>query len=100
MICEKCNTEMPLREGKFGKFYFCPNQHVCKTKTITYKERSFNYSENEDIDDGYNMWLFNKKIDYLIPSYTDSELEGMYIDSERAYENGTYNDWEDVYIGH
>lgn len=36
MICPKCGNEMQLRNGRFGEFYFCPNQYKgCKQKTIT-----------------------------------------------------------------
>ena len=35
MKCPTCETDMKTRSGKFGDFYFCPNQHVCKQKTIT-----------------------------------------------------------------
>lgn len=36
MKCPTCNIEMQTRGGRFGEFYFCPNQyHGCTQKTIT-----------------------------------------------------------------
>ncbi len=36
MKCPKCKTEMPLRTGPFGNFYYCPNQHTtCRQRTIS-----------------------------------------------------------------
>lgn len=35
MICDKCEAEMILRNGKFGEFYFCPNQYECGKKTVS-----------------------------------------------------------------
>lgn len=35
MICEKCNSEMALRSGINGDFFFCHNQRSCGQKTIT-----------------------------------------------------------------
>ena len=30
LICPKCNSELKLREGKYGKFYGCSNYPKCK----------------------------------------------------------------------
>ena len=35
MKCTQCNTEMQVRDGRFGQFYFCPNQLECGQKTIS-----------------------------------------------------------------
>lgn len=36
MKCRECKTEMTLRSGQFGNFYFCPEQYNgCKQKTIS-----------------------------------------------------------------
>jgi len=32
---------MQQRNGKFGNFLFCPNQHACKQKTITVRAINF-----------------------------------------------------------
>ena len=40
MKCPSCGNNMQAREGKFGEFYFCPKQHICKQKTITTKQSS------------------------------------------------------------
>ena len=33
--CLCCGDEMLTNSGKFGEFYYCPNQKVCGQKTIT-----------------------------------------------------------------
>lgn len=36
MLCPKCKTEMGIRDGKFGQFYYCPNSSSKDPhKTIT-----------------------------------------------------------------
>lgn len=48
MKCGCCDNDMILRNGKFGEFYFCPNQKVCGQKTIT-KEPATLMNELRDI---------------------------------------------------
>jgi len=38
--CLCCGDEMLTNSGKFGEFYYCPNQKVCGQKTITKKPAS------------------------------------------------------------
>lgn len=38
MICEKCNSDMKLRSGVHGDFWFCPKQKSCGQKTISHHE--------------------------------------------------------------
>ncbi len=36
MMCPTCTAAMQLRDGKFGAFYFCPEQYSgCEQKTIS-----------------------------------------------------------------
>lgn len=101
MLCLKCNTEMKLRNGKFGEFYFCPNQHRCGAKTITKNvERSYSSVTGATASLGYETWVRNMLIDSLIPNYSEGELWEMYMDDEISIDNGTYNEWYDAYIGH
>lgn len=101
MLCLKCNTEMKLRNGKFGEFYFCPNQHRCGAKTITKNtERHCLSVTDTAMSLGYETWARNRLIDSLIPNYSEGELWEMYMDDEIAIDNGTYNEWHDAYIGH
>lgn len=38
MKCPTCRTNMVKRSGKFGQFYFCPNQYSgCNQKTLSCK---------------------------------------------------------------
>lgn len=50
MKCPSCETKMKVRNGKFGEFYFCPKQHICKQKTIT-KEVISNSNSNSSLYD-------------------------------------------------
>jgi ssDNA-binding Zn-finger/Zn-ribbon topoisomerase 1 len=34
-LCPSCKTAMTLRAGKFGEFYFCPEQAKCGQPTIS-----------------------------------------------------------------
>ena len=51
--CPSCGQVMKVRDGKFGKFYFCLDQHICGQKTITVRseEQEMSYTScNPDID--------------------------------------------------
>lgn len=36
--CPKCKTQMILRNGQYGEFFFCPNNKVCGAKVIGKKQ--------------------------------------------------------------
>lgn len=84
--CKYCHKEMVLRNGKFGNFYFCPNQRHCGAKTISASDIS---TGNPGVD----------LILSLIPEYTKDELEQMYYEDEVRAQNGECMGWDDVWIG-
>lgn len=101
MLCLKCNTEMKLRNGKFGEFHFCPNQQRCGAKTITKNvEVTHSNSFETTMSVEYMMWSRSRMIDSLIPNYSEGELWEMYESDEIAINNGTYNEWNDAHIGY
>lgn len=74
MLCPSCDTEMMIRSGKFGKFWFCPNQHQCNQSTITYRSEENN---------GCRYTISDNSL-YHEAQFLESELTGM----ERiSYEN-------------
>lgn len=38
MDCPICETRTERREGRFGPFLFCPQQNICKQRTLTIRE--------------------------------------------------------------
>lgn len=99
MLCLKCNTEMKVRGGKFGEFYYCPDQHRCGAKTITKNvETPFSEELETTMSMGYVTWARNRVIDNLIPNYSEDDLRRFYMDDEINIANGTYNEWCDFHI--
>lgn len=94
MICQKCNTEMKIQSGRFGEFYFCPNQLKCGCKTISKKDKT-TYTEFDSSDYGSFEYALNQ----LIPNYTKEEIEGMYADDEIDALMGIQPEWQDAFIG-
>lgn len=84
--CSSCGHSMTLRNGKFGEFYFCPNQSWCGGKTVTAINVDGTGNPTVDI-------LLS-----LIPNYTKDEIEQMYFEDERKAELGIFDDWYDVWI--
>lgn len=83
--CKYCGNQMVLRNGKFGEFYFCPNQRTCGSPTIS----------------ACNVSTGNTGVDIilsLIPNYTKDEIEQMYYEDELRAQNGEFMDWQDVWI--
>ena len=36
-LCSLCGSEAVLKDGKFGKFYACPNWPICPGETLSHK---------------------------------------------------------------
>ena len=49
MLCPTCNLKMLIRNGKFGEFYYCPEQHICKQKTITKLRNTCNLNDSSGL---------------------------------------------------
>lgn len=74
--CKCCDNDMILRDGKFGKFYFCPNQKVCGQKTITYDDGSSKINSNEL----YALYLSGAGHEYQSDVISDMKMTAESLD--------------------
>lgn len=83
MNCPSCNTEMKRRDGKFGEFLFCPDQHVCGQSTISLVDnplKSFTEVENHLRRDSLMselLIMYERQMDI----FKDNPYQEQYYDS-------------------
>lgn len=86
MNCPTCNTQMQERGGAFGKFMFCPNQAVCKQKTIS--EASYPQQPSPMSPQAYQEVELSNEPLMQEMRIQEAELGPLFVPSQEDFING------------
>ena len=80
MKCPTCYNEMQLRNGKFGEFFFCKNQAVCKQKTISKNSTVVNSNELYSLCKSAEVDKFTASVLEIHYQAARDHIEWLYLD--------------------
>jgi hypothetical protein len=84
VLCPSCNEILSVATGRFGDFYYCPNQGRCKQKTI-----SVNFAELDSQITSVPITKFDFSPDSLALELRclENSLGELYTAPSRAFPN-------------
>jgi len=85
MQCPNCGSELKLRDGKWGKFWGCPNYASCGFKGQKYEGVAVNTKKGIPLPSNEPVLEALRKVYGLVKEGNDA-VSGLYIEMEEIKE--------------